>query len=153
MPEPCQAHPPSPQLILYSSGPPQTCSDQPPPTILTSPQSPPLCQKMSIKQGPHQWNTQKQTPCKVISLEYPKVADAFFKKRVVLLPIATHPESTSKKWQRTSHAAIPPSESQPCHHPTSFPQNAPQEEKKLWDPWSSSPPKMRNSLQTALEHE
>ncbi|KAG5719504.1 hypothetical protein E4T56_gene11305 [Termitomyces sp. T112] len=38
MPEPHQAHPPSPQLILYSSGPPQTCSDQSPLTILTSPQ-------------------------------------------------------------------------------------------------------------------
>ncbi|KAG5720947.1 hypothetical protein E4T56_gene870 [Termitomyces sp. T112] len=38
MPEPHQAHPTSPQLVLYSSGPPQTCSDQFPLAILTSPQ-------------------------------------------------------------------------------------------------------------------
>ncbi|KAG5348490.1 hypothetical protein C0989_010423, partial [Termitomyces sp. Mn162] len=83
----------------------------------------PLCQQMSIKQGPHQWSTQKQTLCKVISPEYPKAADAFPKKQAVLLPIATHPELMSKKWQRTSHAAILPSESQPCHRSTPLPQH------------------------------
>ncbi|KAG5716353.1 hypothetical protein E4T56_gene8705 [Termitomyces sp. T112] len=38
MPEPHQVRPPPPQLILYSSGPPRTCSDQSPLAILTSPQ-------------------------------------------------------------------------------------------------------------------
>ncbi|KAG5718172.1 hypothetical protein E4T56_gene18872 [Termitomyces sp. T112] len=38
MPEPRQVRPPPPQLVLYSSGPPQTCSDQSPLAILTSPQ-------------------------------------------------------------------------------------------------------------------
>ncbi|KAG5724891.1 hypothetical protein E4T56_gene12537 [Termitomyces sp. T112] len=38
MPEPHQVHPPPPQPVLYSSGPPRTCSDQSPLAILTSPQ-------------------------------------------------------------------------------------------------------------------
>ncbi|KAG5730453.1 hypothetical protein E4T56_gene15229 [Termitomyces sp. T112] len=38
MPAPRQARPPSPQLALYSSGPPRTCLDQFPLAILTSPQ-------------------------------------------------------------------------------------------------------------------
>ncbi|KAG5734888.1 hypothetical protein E4T56_gene13773 [Termitomyces sp. T112] len=38
MAEPCQVHPPPPQPVPYSSGPPQTCSDQSPLAILTSPQ-------------------------------------------------------------------------------------------------------------------
>ncbi|KNZ73239.1 hypothetical protein J132_00426 [Termitomyces sp. J132] len=103
----------------------------------------PLCQKMFIKQGPHQRSIQKPTPCEIISSEYPKVADAFPKKRVVLLPIATHPESTSKKMAKdiTCHnpalrVPAPP----PSHSPPPM-QDAPQEEKKLWDPRSSFPPR------------
>ncbi|KAG5348144.1 hypothetical protein C0989_010960, partial [Termitomyces sp. Mn162] len=70
----------------------------------------PLCQKMSIEQGPHQQSNPKQTPWEVISQSTLKVADAFPKKRAVPLPTATPAFATTSGLLQNTNEELP----QPC---------------------------------------